>query len=528
VALSPPTVQQQSVEGGFPFTSASFTPPADSLLVMVAVGFGGAIRTFSFSDTFTGGGTGVEVYVSNTAADGTDMFMSVWYRQMGASPGSGTATVSASGGTTREYAAVFYVTGQDTTTPVITANSSTGTDTTGGSSYSLSLNQAPASTSMIFAALGAVDHASTTTTTPGSGGAGEGTFTELTDNMSTGGGQDMLTQTQYDIDSAASTVGWTPSTTSTGSNNALMAAIEIAVAAGGTDGTATPSVIAATTTLPSATTQAGATVSPSAIAATSAMPQASLSAGSTVSPDSIASVATLPQATASAAMNGTATPAVIEVHGTTTYDNKYGETFGSVVKTPTVTGGGDVQTATPATIAALGALPAASASGTSGGTGTPATIDAVASLPALTASGGSTVTPGAIAVLATIPQATSGASTTVEPSVIAAVAALPGATLQAGATATPSVIEVLITLPASTLAAGASVSPTVIEALAALPEATAIGIDPDIPGSVTATVTLTTATASLSSASVTVSHTSATATASLSSGSVTSEVTTSD
>lgn len=213
MALTTPTEVTESGEGAFPKSSASFTPPADALLIAVAFHLSGNDRTFSCSDSW--GNSYSQVTLDHSVSQ---QRVSIFYARH-TSSGSGTITVTASGTTTREGAWFGYVEGQDLTTPVI--NTKTGEATT-STTPSITLDATPAATSMVFAALSSGIDA-TGSYAPGSG------FTEVMDLAITGSGSDMVAHVQYNLASAGTTVDW--STADISPSQQVMVAIEIVEAA---------------------------------------------------------------------------------------------------------------------------------------------------------------------------------------------------------------------------------------------------------------------------------------------------------
>ena len=133
--------------------------------------------------------------------------------------------------------------------------------------------------------------------------------------------------------------------------------------------------------------------------------------------------------------------------------------------------GGTDATATPATFAAVAALPATTLS--LGATAAPAVTAATATLPAATLAASSTVTPAAVSAAATLPAAAASASSATTPATITAAATLPAVTVSAGgsATAAPATVAAAATLPAATLSAGSTATPAAVAATVALPAA---------------------------------------------------------
>jgi len=125
-------------------------------------------------------------------------------------------------------------------------------------------------------------------------------------------------------------------------------------------------------------------------------------------------------------------------------------------------------TATPTTIAALGAIPAPTVQ--TGSIVTAATVAATSSVPTPTVQAGSTVTAATVAAVSTIPASTPTVSVAITPTTVAATSAIPAPTVTAGgnATATPTTVATTAAIPAPTLAAGSVVTATTVAASAAI------------------------------------------------------------
>ena len=207
-------------------------------------------------------------------------------------------------------------------------------------------------------------------------------------------------------------------------------------APGGTNGTATPSTVAAVAAVPAATARGGAITTPSTVAAVSAVPASTVRGGAVTTPSTVAAVAAVPASTAR---------------------------------------GGAITT--PATVAAIADVPAATAIGTVGGDATaePATVAAVAAVPAPTARGGAIASPSTVPAVAAVPAPTVRGAAVVSPATVAAVAAVPAATAQGGGRAVPNVVAAVAAVPSATARGAAVVFPTTVAAIAAVPTATAIG-----------------------------------------------------
>jgi hypothetical protein len=120
VALGTPT--QQAVVG--PTTqaapvSASFTPPANSLIVVAAAITGTASATGAISVSSSHTGIGAWTSTSAHTSTGTTSSGVLAWSLTGASPSAGTVTVTFSAGGVDNRFCVYTITGVDTTTPVV-------------------------------------------------------------------------------------------------------------------------------------------------------------------------------------------------------------------------------------------------------------------------------------------------------------------------------------------------------------------------------------------------------------------------
>lgn len=200
------------------YTSASFSPTANALLLVVAgVGAtGGDPGGVTITDSFTGTGSWSSVQLTST-----NWRIVIAWAQLGSSPGSGTVTLDAVRLATNRWALhVYDVTGHDTTTPVTQSNTD-ATLTTG--SYSISLPSAPASDSMVFGGL-FLRAESDGSVTAGSG------FTAQNNFDGTGAGGALL-NSEYDATSPPQSASW--SNIAVSITELAAAVIEIAADAGG-------------------------------------------------------------------------------------------------------------------------------------------------------------------------------------------------------------------------------------------------------------------------------------------------------
>lgn len=233
-------------------------------------------------------------------------------------------------------------------------------------------------------------------------------------------------------------------------------AVEVkGTAGGGTDATATPAVVATTTTLPAGARNVGA--GPTVLTAAATLPAAALNVGA--GPAVLPTTTTLP----AAALNVGAGPAVVPV----------------TVALPqvTVSAGGSV-TVAPAAIAATVSLPASALNVGAG----PAVIPVTVSLPQAGAAVGTA--PAVIATTVSLPTATRdiGAG----PATVATVVNLPAGAVHVGAG--PVTVPVVVTLPTPSAGSNTIVSPAAVTAVVSLPAAAgSVGAG---PGVIPVTVTM--------------------------------------
>lgn len=238
-----------------------------------------------------------------------------------------------------------------------------------------------------------------------------------------------------DLTGASTTLGLSAPT----GNGYSIGAIEILKSAGGTDGTATPAVIAVTSALPAATISGAGTAAPDDVAVTVALPAPTTGAGSTASPATITTTVTLPAATLGA--GSTASPAVIPI---------------SITLPAAAASGAGEGTASPDVITCTAELPAATASG--GGAATPATLPLTLSFPAASAQAHATATPAVVPITLTTPAVSTGTGGTATPGTVAILAVVPNPGISAGATVDPATVALAITL-AAVIASAPSADP---------------------------------------------------------------------
>jgi hypothetical protein len=207
--------------------TASFTPPNNSLLVIVAgliADNDAAVRPTSLTITDDLGAHltyTVRVTTGNPAQWGYGA--RIWTAPVttGASMqiqiGSGAAQANAI------YIRRFAYTGYDTVTP--TGATATGTDANGTGAASITLSGTPASTSEVIGVLSGVVVSGSATVTEGSG------WTEVDESLDTGWG---YFEVQTRTGSTSTTVAWAEVGNAANPLEAMLAALEIRAAAGST------------------------------------------------------------------------------------------------------------------------------------------------------------------------------------------------------------------------------------------------------------------------------------------------------
>lgn len=224
LAISSSLITLASQSSNTTNSTLSFTPTAGSLLIVGGL-LGAASGTYTnagISDFIGDSGGTSWTNIGVQVSSGGSFYSFINYRKVGTGPGSGTVTLTPTVGTNtiRWLAAVYEVTGYDTTTPVqqSTTNSNGGSGTT---SITGTLGASPAASSLVFGICG--------TRNESSGITEDGAFTELNDFSTSGSAPLGRMQAQYDNGGADTTVDWSWTT----GGAAACVAIEINVAAGG-------------------------------------------------------------------------------------------------------------------------------------------------------------------------------------------------------------------------------------------------------------------------------------------------------
>lgn len=135
---------------------------------------------------------------------------------------------------------------------------------------------------------------------------------------------------------------------------------------------------------------------------------------------------------------------------------------------------------TPATVAAVAAIPAPTVQGA--GRVAPATVAGIGAVPAPTVRGAAVASPATVAGIGAIPAPTvtgtsGGSDGTASPATVAAVATVPAPTVQGGGKANPATVTAVASVPAPTVRGAARATPATVAAVVAI-FASAIGGGP--------------------------------------------------
>jgi len=494
--------------------SASFTPAANSLLVVFAQVEGNAAGTAevpSWSISNTGGLTFTKRVESPSLSAAYYGTIVCWTAQVGGSPSAMTVTVDPYSGSSTGWISmsVFDVTGHDTTTPIVqsAAENEDNNYATPGTNISrtttVTLGSAADTDNLLLAGFAGTSDAGSIPSTP----------TSFTSIGSAAGPYESI-RTAY----RTSTTQTTVASTATCYFN-FGAVVEIAAAGGGSDATVSAAAIAATASVPTPTITRTATVAATAIAATAALPAPTIVRSATVPAAAIAATAAVPTptivrsatvvATAIAAVAGVPTPTI--ARSATVAAAAIAAT--ASVPTPTVTVGGDA-TVSAAAIAATAGVPTPTV--TRSATVTVAAVAATAAVPAPTVTRSATVAAAAIAATAGVPTPTivrtspfrasvsgrmmptgltnratrqmhagriylSLGNAVVTPAAIAATVGVPAPTITRSATVTVVAIAAVVTVPAPTVDVPSPSATVVVQAIACT---VGFGATVDIPTTV--------------------------------------------
>lgn len=258
-------------------------------------------------------------------------------------------------------------------------------------------------------------------------------------------------------------------------------------AAGGTS--VNPSVVASTSSVPSATITATAGTSPSTKTSVSSVPSASVSATAGVAASTKISVSSVPSATVTATANPT--PAIKTSVSTvpsatvSATGNVTSSVVNSVSSVPsaTVTTGVNVL---PSTVNSVSSVPAPSLAAT----GSFSTITSVSSVPAASLSGTGAINPATKISVSTVPAATVSATAATSPATKTTVSNVPAASISATANVTPAVVNTLSSVPGASVTTPSSVQPNTVVSTSSVPSVTVTASANVTPGVVNSVSTI--------------------------------------
>lgn len=193
--------QTTGTAGVTSLTSGSFTPTQGSLLVVVCgvMSGSGTACTFSgASTTISGQGAFSEQVDAGAELNARRASLAIYTSQTGASPSSGTVTVSFSQSMQRNVLLVYEITGHDSGSPVGAVGQNTGE----AAALTATLSGTPAASSLVFAAVCDADDDTPNNIAPGTG------FSELNEVNSGGSSLRGNVCVIYDLAGADATVGW--------------------------------------------------------------------------------------------------------------------------------------------------------------------------------------------------------------------------------------------------------------------------------------------------------------------------------
>lgn len=275
MALSTPVTLTATATGAAStLTSASYTPTANGLQIVVISGTGSINGQTLSSVSSTHSGTGSWNFVGWTPSASSKVSVYIAWAVTGASPGSGTFTATFVSTTTDNQLTVCEITGQDTTTPVDSSQGASNPlgDATTSTTPSLTLNTSPTTNDVTFGAFASRNL----------GGS----------DISAGAGFTALVQNHHANPSATQMLEYRASSTSTtvaasgmGSVANAGVAIIVKAAAGGTPGTVSGALSSTTIAAP-----AGAVSGPANIAGAKPNVAIAAPAGTVGGPANIAGV----------------------------------------------------------------------------------------------------------------------------------------------------------------------------------------------------------------------------------------------
>lgn len=201
MALSTPSQKVSSVSTatGFSIASASFTPTANALLLVVCTALDGSVNTRTASGCSGTHSVFTEITQKWQGSANRSVLTCAYWGIAGASPGSAPVTVHWTGqNANRSVVQVYEMTGHNVSDPIGYLGSTSST----GSSMTVTMNGTPLTASTVIGVMGSADD-----TNPNDIGE-DGTFTLLSQVDSGGSTARAVIHVQYDANSADDTVSW--------------------------------------------------------------------------------------------------------------------------------------------------------------------------------------------------------------------------------------------------------------------------------------------------------------------------------
>jgi len=218
---------------------------------------------------------------------------------------------------------------------------------------------------------------------------------------------------------------------------------------GGTNATATPSVVAAVAAVPSITIRADQTATASTVAASAAVPTATPRMSVAITPSTVAAVA----AVGAPALNTGQTVTASTVAAV------------AAIPAPTVRLSAAI---TPSTVTAVTAVPSPTLQAGAGPA--PATVAATATVGSPVVSGGALVQASVVAAIAAVgvPAVSAGGSATVSAATVAVAAAVGSPVLSTGSRPVPATVAAVASVPAPAVRLGVLALPATVAAIASV------------------------------------------------------------
>jgi hypothetical protein len=263
------------------FTTASITPGTNCALVLLVAGveesaLATSLLNADHSVVSSGSGPTWTKQANSDSTVAYNVHAAVWTAVIGgSSPGSFTVTVDWRGGAeSGAYAySIHKLTGHDTTTTF--GGFAVTEGQAGNGAVTATLSAAPAAGDATIA----LDMADEAGSFGAAFGSTFGTWTETADGAS--GSHQVAWNTGYRTGSTSTSVEWSDVNTGSNTFSSGQAAIVVkAAGGGGTDATATPSIVTATLSVPAPTASASKTATATVVTATATVPGPTASAGS--------------------------------------------------------------------------------------------------------------------------------------------------------------------------------------------------------------------------------------------------------